>query len=253
MRKALMFLMVIALLLGPAVSAMAFEVGVRGYYWFANINGDISVDGNNVYGTNLNLEDNLGMDQDSYPVIEVFGGLGKHHLSLARYSVNYEGSRVLTGNIAFNGLTFNTGTSINTSLDYDVYDFMYRIDLLDLENILAGGSLGIVARVEVFDGSAEVKSALASTSQDFTVPIPMVGLNCHVGILADILEARVLVTGIGYSGSTVFDSQADISFTPFPFLDLHAGYRIFYIDVETDDVKLNYNTAGPYVALTVSF
>jgi hypothetical protein len=72
-------------------------------------------------------------------------------------------------------------------------------------------------------------------------------------MLADILEARLLVTGIGYSGNTVFDSQADVSFTPFPFLDISGGYRLFTIDVDIDDVQADYNTSGPYVALTISF
>ena len=81
----------------------------------------------------------------------------------------------------------------------------------------------------------------------------MVGANFHVGILKDILEARVLVTGIGYSDNTAFDGQAEISFTPFPFLDIHGGYRFLKIDVEEDDLKFDFENPGLYVALTVSF
>jgi hypothetical protein len=63
----------------------------------------------------------------------------------------------------------------------------------------------------------------------------------------------VLVTGIGYSDNKVFDGQAEISLTPFPFLDIHGGYRFLKIDVEEDDVKLDFENPGFYVALTVSF
>jgi hypothetical protein len=130
---------------------------------------------------------------------------------------------------------------------------MYRYDLIDLENLLAGGSLGLVARLMVFDGSVSIASATVTAKEDFTAPIPMIGVNFHVGILKDILEARVLVTGIGYSGNTAFDGQAEISLTPFPFLDIHGGYRFFIIDVDEDDAALDYDNSGPYVALTVSF
>ena len=63
----------------------------------------------------------------------------------------------------------------------------------------------------------------------------------------------VLVTGMGYSGNTVFDGLAEISLTPFPFLDIHGGYHFFIIDVDEDDAAFDYDNSGPYVALTVSF
>ncbi len=110
-----------------------------------------------------------------------------------------------------------------------------------------------MGKVKLFDGSIEVKSTGQSTSEDFTAPIPMLGLNLHLGLLADILEGRVLVTGVGYGDGAILDSQADISWTPFPLIDIHGGYRLFTIDLETDDVEVNYSTSGPYVAITVSF
>jgi hypothetical protein len=132
---------------------------------------------------------------------------------------------------------------------------MYQYDLLDLENILAGFSLGAVGRIKLFDGEVEIKSFTPpeSESESFTAPIPMLGLNLHLGILADLLEARVLATGMGYGGGTIFDGQAEISLTPFPFLDIHGGYRIFSIDVDADDVEFDYDTSGPYAAVTLSF
>jgi len=81
----------------------------------------------------------------------------------------------------------------------------------------------------------------------------MVGANIHVGILADIIEARVQVTGIGYSGNSVVEYFGDISYTPFPFMGIHAGYRSFAVDVDVDDLDSNFTTAGPYGALTISF
>jgi len=253
MRKVLLFTLAFAVLTGMSIPALAFEVGVRGYYWFPGLSGDLRVDGNGVTGTTIDLEDDLGMDDKSYPVIEIFGGLGNHHLSFSYYSCDYEGSKTLSKTIDFNGLNYTVTTLVNTSLEYDVYDFMYQYDLLDMENILAGFSLGLVGKVKLFDGNVSVQSTAQSTNQDFTAPIPMLGLNLHMGILLDILEARLLVAGIGYGDGTVFDSQADVSYTPFPFLDIHGGYRLFAIDIDTDDVQADYNTSGPYVAITISF
>lgn len=253
MRKALLLLTVFTFLMSLSIPTAAFELGARGHYWWPGLNGDLKVDASGVIGTSLDLEDDFGIGDESYPVIEVFAGLGNHHFSVSYYSADYDGSKMLAKNINFNGQTFTATTLVNSSLDYDVYDFMYQYDLIDLENFLAGGSLGLVGKIKLFDGNVSLSSANNSTSTDFTAPIPMVGLNLHAGVLADILEARLLITGIGYSEGKMLDCLAEISYTPFPFLDIHGGYRYFAVDVDVDEVEADYKTAGPYVALTVSF
>jgi len=240
-------------IVGTVLPVSAFELGVRGYYWFPELSGDIRVDDAGIVGTELDLKDDLGMDGESYPVVEAFAGIGKHHLSLSYYSLDYSGDTVLSRDILFNGQLYQVNERVATDLEYDNYDIMYRYDLIDLENFLAGGSLGLVGRVMVFDGSASISSATVTTKEDFTAPIPMVGANLHVGVLKDILEARVLVTGIGYSGNTAFDGQAEISVTPFPFVDIHGGYRFLIIDVDEDDVMLNFDNSGFYAGLAISF
>lgn len=253
MRKRFLSLMLVVALIGLCTPAAAVEFGVRGYYWAPGLSGNLKVDGNGLVGTTVDLEDDLGMGSESYPVIEGFVGLGNHHLSLSHYSADYDGSKTLTKNITFNGTTFAANTLVNSNLKYDVYDIMYQYDLLDLENFLAGGSLGLVGKVKLFDGSASIQSAGQSTNIDFSAPIPLIGLNLHVGLLADILEARLLVTGIGYSGNSMYDCQADLSFTFFPFVDIHGGYRLFNLNFDVDDTEADYKTSGPYVAVTISF
>lgn len=253
MKQALVGVIFLLAVLGLALPAGAVDLGVRGYYWFPALNGDLRVDSDSIKGTTLDLESDLDYDDEYYPVVEVFVGIGDHHLSASYYRAEYDGTNTLTEEFTFNGETFVANVAFSSSLEYDVYDIAYQYDLLDLENILAGLSLGVVGRVKVFDGEAEIKSSLRSASEDFTVPVPLVGANLHLGILADLLEARLLATGISYGDGSMVDAQADISFTPFPFLDIHGGYRTFFIDVETSDAEFNYNTSGPYAAITLSF
>jgi hypothetical protein len=238
---------------GIVLPVSAFELGIRGNYWFPKLSGEVRADNAGVVGTELDLKDDLHMDSNSYPVIEVFSGIGKHHLSLAFYHLDYDGDTVLTKDINFNGELFHANERVISNLKYDNYDVIYRYDLIDLENLLAGGSLGLVARMTVFDGSASIASAAVTTRENFTAPIPMVGANFHVGLLKDLIELRVLVSGVEYRDNTAFDGQAEISLTPFPFLDIHGGYRFLKIDVDQDDVKLDFDNSGLYVALTLSF
>jgi hypothetical protein len=255
MKKILMLWLITLTIMATALPAQGFEAGVRGYYWFPSIDGDIKYSDNSLEGTKLDLEDDLGFDDEYYPVGEVFLGLGDHHLSFSFYRADYDGRETLNQDIEFGGETFPAGDRIKSSLDYDVYDLAYQYDVLDLENVLAGFSLGLVGKVKVLDLEAEIRSETTgqSETEDYTVPVPMLGLNFHLGILADILEARVLATGMGYWDGYMVDAQAELSFTPIPYVDIHAGYRTFFVDVDTNDLELNYNTSGLYGGISVVF
>lgn len=255
MKKILLLLIALTLVIGTALPVQAFEAGVRAYYWFPAISGDVKYSDGSLKGTKLDLEDDLNIDDEYYPVGEIFIGGEDHHLSFSFYRANYDGTATLTQDINFGGETFPAGDEIKSTLDYDVYDLTYQYDVLDLENVLAGFSLGLVGRVRVYDVEVEIKSRTINQSEkeDYTVPIPLLGLNLHLGILADILEARILASGMGYWDGYMVDGQAELSFTPIPYVDIHAGYRTFFVDVDTSDFKLNYDTSGFYGGVTISF
>ena len=132
-------------------------------------------------------------------------------------------------------------------------DIAYQYDFLDLENILAGFSLGVVLQAKYIDGEVSLKTDGIGEKEEFTLPIPMVGINLHLGILADILEARLRGAAIDYSGNNIYELMADISWKPFPFIDIHGGLKRFVVDIDEDDVILDYSMSGPYAAITISF
>lgn len=244
--------LLLAVLLLP-VSSFAFEVGARGYYWFPSLDGTVKVDEAGIAGTTIDFDKDLGIDDENYPCVEVFVGLGNHHLSLTYTEIDYSGRKRLSEDIWFNGVRYQANLIVDSSLEYRMIDLHYQYDLLDLENILAGFSLGGVLQVKYLDGDIGLKTTGIDEKEDLTLPIPMLGVNLHLGILADILEARLRGTAIGYSGNTIYELMADVSFTPFPFMDIHGGYKTFVVDIDEDDVTFDYDMSGPYVALTVSF
>lgn len=232
---------------GPSAAG---DLGIRGYYWMPGLKGDINYDS----GTNLDLEDDLGMDKESYPLVDIFAGFGDHHLLFTYFKAEYKGSERLKDEIEFGGSTFPAGADVDSRLEYTVMDFAYQWDAIDFENFLAGTSLGLVGKVKYLDiTSAKVEGGGQSEDMDVSGPIPMLGANLHLGILADIIEARFQVTGMGYGGNSVLEFFGDISYTPFPFIGIHAGYRSFALDVDVDDLDANFTTAGPYGAITIGF
>jgi len=243
---------ILAVLLIPA-SSSAFEVGARGYYWFPSLDGNVEVDKASIVGTSIDLDKDLGIDDESYPTIEAFIEADKHHFSLAYTSIEYSGTKTLTRSIVFNGKTYSASALVNSLIEYRQIDFAYQYDFLNLENILAGFSLGGVFQVKYLDGKVSLKTTGIDEKEEFTLPVPMIGLNLHVGLLADILEGRIRGTAIGYSGNMIYEIAGDVSYTPFPFLDIHGGYKIFVIDIDEEDIVFDYGLSGPYIALTLSF
>ncbi|MBW2600177.1 MAG: hypothetical protein JRC60_08980 [Deltaproteobacteria bacterium] len=249
-------LSVFIFLLICSASVQAFEVGARGYWWWPEISGDFRVDKNGVVGTNINAENDLGIGDESYPSVEAFAGIGRHHLSLMYTKADYSGEKDLGKTIYFMGKEYTGTTFVQSDLEFTMLDLEYQYDVVDMENILAGLSVGIIGKVKYIDGEASLKASDLGFNEreDFMAPVPMVGLAVHVGVLADILEARVKGAGIGYSGNTFYEGLAEVSLTPFPFLDIHGGYRIMKLDVDNiSDVYADIEFKGPYVGLTVGF
>jgi hypothetical protein len=246
---------VLALLLFSAMPLGAFEIGARALYWFPTMKADMKADSDGKAGTTLDLKDNLGVGTESFPTFEAFGGLGKHRISLAYTPIKYSGSTKLTAPVTFNGQTFTAGTDVNTDLKLRMLDLEYQYKFLDLENILAGFSLSAIGQIKYIDGEARMEAPATATAADFKVraPIPMVGLGAHIGLLAGLLEARAKVTGVAYSSNYLYEALADLSLTPFPFLDIHAGYKVIRLKIDRNDVFLDSQFTGPYVGLTVSF
>ena len=235
------------------VSSLAFEIGARGYYWFPTLDGTVKVDETSIIGTTIDFDEDLGIEDENYPSVEVFVGGGNHHLYFIHTEIDYSGRKMLTREIIFEGKTYPVSALVTSSIQYKMMDLLYQYDFLNLENVLGGFSLGGVFQVKYIDGKVGLKTTGIDEEEDFTIPIPMIGLNLHMGILAQILQVRLRGTAISYSESTIYELMGDISWTPFPLVDIHGGYRTFVIDIDEDDLTFDYDMSGPYVALTLSF
>lgn len=245
----------LALILFSAMPVGAFEIGARALYWFPTLKADVRADRDGVPGTTLDVKDQLGLSNESFPSFEVFGGLGKHHLSLAYTPLKYDGSTIVTSPITFNGVTYSTGVKVDTSLKLRMLDLEYQYRLLDMENILAGFSLSAIGQIKYIDGETKLEATAFSTSSDYNVrvPIPMLGIGAHIGLLAGILEARAKVAGSAYSSNYLVEAMAELSASPFPFVDINAGYKYIKLKIDRRDVYLNSQFSGPYIGVTVSF
>jgi outer membrane protein len=240
----------------PSVFALGF--GVRADYWIPTFSGNLRVDNNGIAGTEINVNNDLGISSDNIPGVEAYFGIGNHEITLAYSRLNLSGAKNIENKIVFNGDTYQGNAYVESELTMNMIDFEYQYKLLNFKNILAGLSIGIIGKVKYLDGYARIDSPTLGpaydTKKDIHVPIPMVGAGAKIGLLANILEARAKFVGMGYSNSFFYDGLADISFTPFPFLNIHGGYRAMSVKIDNvSDVSAKMDFYGPYAGLAVSF
>jgi len=240
-----------------AAQANALELGARAYLWVPDLKkADIQTIAAGVEQSNINTKDMLGVGNKITYAVEAYGGVGKNHLSLMYTPFGYTSDAVLAAALNYNGVTYNPGTTVHSDLDYSMFDLKYQRDLINMENILAGFSIGGIAQIKYSTGSFKLNAAANGFDQkkSFNSVIPMVGVGAHIGLLAKLLELRAQVTGGGYgSNNYSYEALADLSLTPFPFLDIHAGYKLLQLKMDVNDYKMDTLYTGPYVALAVGF
>ncbi|MGB5217801.1 MAG: hypothetical protein WBN66_05840 [Smithella sp.] len=236
----------------PSVYALGF--GAQARLWVPTFEGDLRVDDGSITGTEVDLKDDLGMDDEYFPGVEAFFSIGDHEITVSFSQFDLSGSKHISDEIIFNGDTYPAGTNVDSELNTSMIDLEYQYKFLNLENFLAGFSLGLIGKIKYLDGEASIRSSESEDQQDFQIPMPMIGLGVNVGILADILEARAKVAGMGYDSSFVYDAMAEVSVTPFPFMDITGGYRVMSLKIDDiDDIYTKLDFYGPYVGLSISF
>jgi hypothetical protein len=253
-----LILPVVVSLLFP-VAGFAFEVGVKAAYWIPEFSGSFRLDGGGVQGTRLDFKDDLAVNDENFAFGEAWLWVGRHHLTLSGMEVDYSGDETLAKEIVFGGTTFVANGAVESRLEYTMLDLAYQFDLLDLENVLAGFSVGPIVQVKYLDGEVKMSgegqingaTGQVKESESFQFPIPLLGLGAHVGILADFLEVRARIVGLTYQGDWLYEAQGEVTFSPFPFIEIVGGYRRFDIDVDRDDVLLDYTQTGPYAGVSV--
>ena len=238
------------------VQANAFEIGARGYVWFPDLKkSDLQTIANGIEGSDINAKDMLGVGNKATFSVEAYGGVGKNHISLMYTPFGYTADNVLAAALNYNGINYAAGSAVHSDLSYSMFDLRYQRDLINMENILAGFSLGGIAQIKYSTGCFKLNGAgNPEQSRSFNSFIPMIGVGAHIGILANLLEVRAQVTAGGYSSNNYsYEGMADLSLTPFPFLDIHAGYRLLQQKMDVNDYKMDTLYTGPYIGLTLGF
>jgi len=238
-------------------TVMADEPWVRleGNYWMPRLSADARFTDNGI-GTEFDLEDDLGIDDEDFPGGRIEFRLGKNHrLRLGYTRVNYEGDNVLTRTIVFGEETYNKDARVLSEFDmhYGQIGWTWQfINLFDRSvrfgTILDLKGFGIKAELEAPD----IVPAI-SEDADIVFGFPTVGLALDI-VPLDGITLYAEAAGISAGSYGWFaDGEAGVRISPMKNLSIIGGYRIMRIDIEVDDDFVDMEIAGPFAGASLNF
>ncbi len=254
MRRILRVVMVAAGILVMAegvFAASGFEVGARGAYWFPKLTGSAQTDATG--DTRFDFKDTLGVGDENLPFGEAFVRFGNTTLRVGYAQVNFDGEKVLTQTVVFNGTTFSVDNNVISALDMKMLDGEVQFDFLRPSVGVAGFNLGLLLKVKYVDGQVELRTGTTTQTKDFKAPIPMIGAAAGIGFLKDMVRVDARAAGIAYSGNHLYGADAYASFAPLPFVRLQGGYRYIDLKIDQDGTLASFKLRGPYLGAQLSF
>jgi outer membrane protein len=241
----------VLLMAGSAIAAPGFEAGVRGAYWFPELSGDARTSA--AGDTRFDFKDTLGVGDENVPFGEAFLRFGNTTIRVGYARLNFDGNKVLTQTVVFNGQTFSATDNVISSLDLTMLDGEVQYDFLRPDVGVAGLNIGLLLKVKYVDGEVELRNSTTTETREFKAPIPMVGAAAGVGFLNDMVRVDVRASGMTYSGNHLYDVDAYASFAPLPFVRIQGGYRYIDLKIDQDDTLASFKLNGPYLGAQLSF
>ncbi|NOY17510.1 MAG: TIGR04219 family outer membrane beta-barrel protein [Gammaproteobacteria bacterium] len=159
------------------------------------------------------------------------------------------GSGQISQDFTFNNQTYTASTSVTSTLNLNQTDLTLYWELLD--NVV---SLDFGLTLKKISGEATlVSTALGTSSTTFSQVIPMgyfmLGVSPMEGLL---ISAETNI--IQYSGSTISDFTAKVSYTTDYFLGIEGGYRkqVYKLN-DVSGVFGNMQFSGPFLGAYLKF
>jgi hypothetical protein len=238
--------------IGSAASA-AETVSLKVGYQQLSPSGELAAEVNG-FGTRIDVEDDLDLGDSEGIIVEAAVSLGDFKLTVGYLPLSYEGSSVLSRSILFDDETYTVGSTIESSLDLDIFDVGLTWFFINMDDIPVRLQLGLEFAVKITDAEASLVDSTTGVSESVSgiLPIPTIGLRGRVA-LSDYIGINGRLGYLGYSGNHFMDGDVQIEFSPIPMVGIFAGYRYLDIEIDESDVFVDADFSGFYSGVLVRF
>ena len=258
------------MLAGPTAQATDRAIELRGGWFFPQFNTDLRVDSNTSVGTNIDLEDDLGLDSSTHTW---FAGLqwrffNRHRLAVEYWKTDRSSTYTLNKDITVEDTTYSAGATMNTTFNLEMVPISYSYSFIKTDQHELALSIGVhwsqmdlglngTASAVGGGGAAGVNTSF-STSPD--LPLPLIGADYGFKISDDwkvSARAGYFSMDINDIDGSLIGAGVDTEYWFSKHIAAGAGVDYFRLDVSAtvDDFRgdAQYSYVGPKVFLKVGF
>lgn len=246
---------VLALLLSACGPSWADEIiAFKAGYLSLKPDGIFAVDSGDITGTKIDFDEDLHFDNSEELFAEVALNLGRFRLAVGYLPIEFSGRGQLNQTVFFNGKSFLVNSEVSSSVEMDLYDLGLTWNLLNIDDMPVRLQLGPEISVKVVDADVSMLDSTTGLreSDSLTAPVPTIGARVRIG-LADWMALIGRVGYMEYDDNSFLDVDAQIEFSPIPFVGFFAGYRYLDLKVDESGVFIDATLNGPYAGALVRF
>lgn len=256
----------VAAMAAASASAQALDerVWIEASGYFPGIETKVSVSRPGQPGSDIDVENDLGMDDtDTLPAVYAGWRFSPRWVLTGEYyALDREGSKSLSRTIDFDGVTYPIGVTIDSKLASNVYRATLGYSFLQNDRSELGAAIGLHATDFEIELAGETQGGASAVvrNRTFLAPMPTLGVyGTYEATPRVILNGRVDFLSLEldeYSGG-ITNAQASVSYRITPMFSAGLAYRYVAYDLQaekTDFVAdIDYNFSGPSVFARVSF
>jgi outer membrane protein len=250
MKKTGFFLIAFLVCIMAAASAHALGLEVAAGGWRHDPSGDIGYK-----GAPLDVENELKYDSETrlQGRAKIDLPLFLPNIYLMAAPAEFEGTGEKNTQFVFGDETFQANVPFVSKLTFNQYDvaLYYGLPFVSTAT-LKKLNIDIGINVRIIDLEAEVRQGAISEQEDAIVPLPQLYLGVQltpVDWLAIEAEGRGLTIG----GDSVYSLIGRIRFKVAGPLFVAGGYRYDRIDVDEDDIEVDFAIKGPFAEVGLKF
>jgi hypothetical protein len=164
-----------------------YHIEVGGDFWMPTAEMTVSSESLGIQGSQIDFRRDLGLTDQRFRALQVqLRPARSHKLRLQYIPVAYMQSATLSQRIVFNGIAYNVGVPVNSTLDWKTYQFGYEYDFV----VKNSGFAGLILEAKYTDVQVSLVSPFASEFAHARAPIPAIG-----GIARYYVVPNIAITG----------------------------------------------------------
>jgi hypothetical protein len=205
----------------------------------SSTNSNVRLSANGL-GIGIDVEEALGLDT-TQTVLRLggtwrFSDNRRHRADLSWFALRRDGSTQLGQDITIDGVTYPTGTQVNTGFDLDVYKATYSYSFFQDDRMDIGAGIGLYIMPLRFEFSA---SGLINgqVSEAVTAPLPVFGLRADFALTPKwLIKSTIDLFYLEYEQfkGGVYSSSVAVEYKAFKRVGFGLGLENFNLAVEAE-------------------